>query len=76
MTQIERMIYWFRMKGGKATLGQILTSGEPWCSEFRARMSDAKRKEIAHFVCHKNYRQPSMNLYQIVDKSGQVEMGI
>lgn len=71
MTHIERMIWWFQMHRGKATLGEILQSGEPWSYEFRARMTDAKKRGI-HFRCQRN-KPPSANLYSLVafDASGQ-----
>lgn len=74
MTHIERMVYWFRMHQGKATLGEILRSGEPWSYEFRARMTDAKKRGVAFFSCQQDHKQPSMNLYRLIEKSGQMEL--
>ena len=71
MTHIERMVYYFRMRGGKLTLGEILCSGEPWSYEFRARMTDARKRGIQF-----NFQRgttASENLYTLVeyDKDGQ-----
>lgn len=71
LTHIERMVYWFRMHEGKATLAEILKSGEAWSYEFRARMTDARKKGI-QFVCHRG-QTPSLNEYRLVfyESNGQ-----
>lgn len=73
MTHVERMVYWFRMKGHRATLGEILKSGESWAYEFRARMTDARKKGI-EFVCQQDPHVPSKNLYRLIEKHGQMDL--
>lgn len=74
MSHIERMVWWFKMKGHKATLGEILQSGEPWAYEFRSRMSDAKRRGVAFFSCQVDRKNPSSNLYRLTERPGQMEL--
>lgn len=42
MSHVERMIAWFKYKGGAATLREIIQSGEPWMWEFNARKTDLR----------------------------------
>lgn len=70
----DRMIFWFRMRGCKATLGEILSSGEPWGYEVRARMSEARKKGIA-FVLERG-KTPSENLYRMVEHKGQMRFAL
>lgn len=70
MTHIDRMIYWFRMHHGQATLGEILSSREPWSYEWRARVTEARRKGI-DFVLERG-KKPSENLYRMCEGKGQM----
>lgn len=74
MTHVDRMVHWFRMNNHEATLDYILRSGEPWSYEFRARMTDA-RKRGYNFVCVKAKR-PGDNLYRLIetDVKGQFQV--
>jgi hypothetical protein len=59
------MLYWFMRRGYKATLGEIMRSGEGWAYEFRARLVDAQRKFGYHWTCEK--RTPrTENIYRIM----------
>lgn len=74
MTQAERMIHWFRMHNCSATLGEILRSGEPWSYEWRARVTEARKKGIA-FVLERG-KTPSENRYRMIEQQGQTEMAV
>lgn len=64
-THVEAMLYWFMRHGYKATLGEILRSGEDWTYEFRARLVDAQTKFGYHWSCEK--RTPrTENIYRIM----------
>jgi hypothetical protein len=63
MTQVEEMVLWFDRRGGKATLRDILQSGERWMHKCTARISDA-RKQGYRIECVRGQR-PSDNLYMI-----------
>jgi hypothetical protein len=75
MTQLSAMLEWFRLHGDRATLDQILRSGERWSYEFRARLVDAKRKGYFH-TCEKG-KTPGENIYRLVPPDGnQMKMAI
>lgn len=74
LTHIDRLVYWFRMKGGRATLGEILRSGEPWAYEWRARVTEARKKGIA-FVLERG-KTPSENTYRMIEQKGQMDFAI
>lgn len=69
------MVEWFRFHGCRATLGEILKSGEAWSYEFRARMTDAKKRGI-RFACQQDRKCPSNNLYRLMEQQGQQDFGI
>lgn len=74
MSHIDRMIFWFRMHKCQATLGEILSSREPWSYEWRARVTEARRKGIA-FVLERG-KKPSENIYRMYEQRGQTELAI
>jgi hypothetical protein len=73
-THIERMIWWFRMHDCQATLGEILRSNEPWAYEFRARMTEARKKGIA-FALERGTKA-SDNKYRMFEQKGQMDLAI
>lgn len=44
MTHLDMIAAWFSRRGGKATLRDILNSGEPWMHEWNARKTDLRGK--------------------------------
>lgn len=67
MTHIELMITWFKARGGKATLRDILQSDQPFSYEWRARATELRRKTAYDLVLTRGKR-PSDNLYSLVEK--------
>ena len=74
MTRLDRMGFWFRMKGRKATLGEILSSGELWVHEFNARKAEARAKGYV-FILHRG-TTPSENVYTMAAEPGQQQTEI
>lgn len=72
MTQIEQMIAWFRAHGNKATLAEILSSGERWSYEWRARATDARKK--GYVITLERGSSPSQNLYRLVDQDSNGQL--
>lgn len=74
MKHSDRMIEWFKFHDNKATLGEILQSGEPWAYEFRARATDLRHQGFV-ITCLRN-KMPSDNLYTVYEPepSGQLRM--
>lgn len=74
MTHLEQMITWFKARHGFATLHEILTSGEKWSYEFRARATDLRKKGYV-ITCDRGKR-PSENLYRIIapEANGQTRL--
>ena len=74
MTHLEMMVACFNALGGTASLEEILTSGERWSYEFRARATDLRKKGYT-IVC-KRGTIPSFNQYTLTapDANGQVRM--
>lgn len=68
-TQVQDMIDWFQRHGYKATLGEILQSGERWSYEFRARLVDARTKYGYSHTCEKG-ETPAKNVYRIMPPDG------
>ena len=63
MTHLEMLVNWFKRNHYQATLHQIITCGEPWSYEFRARATDLRKKGSA-IDCVRGKR-PSENLYTL-----------
>lgn len=72
MTHSEQMVKWFKNHNGFATLQEIITSGEPWSYEFRARATDLRKKGY-RITCDRALT-PSLNLYRLFppETSGQM----
>ena len=59
------MVSWFNAKRNRATLGEMMVSGEPWVYEFRARMSELRRRGYQFEL--KRGSRPSDNLYTMTE---------
>lgn len=68
MTQVDELIVWFSARPQGATLGEILRSGERWSYEWRARITDAKKKGYFH-TCERG-TTPSENRYRLIIPEG------
>jgi hypothetical protein len=68
MTHVQQIINWFHVRGGTATLREILTSGEPWSHEFNARKTNLRQKTEYDLVLERG-RCASDNRYKLVNKS-------
>lgn len=78
MSQVDRLLWWFRMKR-RATLGEILASGEAFAYEWRARKTELNAKGGPQIVLAERHRdKPSMNVYELRETGpeGQFEMAI
>lgn len=67
MTHIDMMVNWFKRRGGSATLGEILASGEPWAYEWRARATNLRQKGRYDLHLVRGPRA-SDNRYSLVEK--------
>lgn len=70
------MLFWFRMKR-RATLADILRSGERWVWEFRARKSELNAAGGPQIVLVEEHpKNANMNVYEVREPSrdGQFEM--
>jgi hypothetical protein len=67
MTHIDLMIAWFKRRGGSATLGEILRSGEPWAYEWRARATNLRQKTRYDLQLVRGQRAND-NRYSLVEK--------
>lgn len=76
MTHLALMVSWFEKRGGKATLEEILTSGEPWSYEFRARATDLRKKGFV-IICERG-TMPSFNRYTVIppEENGQLRIAV
>lgn len=76
MTHLERVIVWFEVRHGKATLGEILRSGEPWSYEWRARATDLRHK--GYVITYQRGATPTENVYTVVppEENGQMRIAI
>lgn len=74
MTQVDEMVRWFERHGGKATLGDILSSGERWAHEFNARKTDARKRGYV-LILYRG-KTPSGNIYHCIapEPSGQMRI--
>jgi hypothetical protein len=68
VTHLELMVSWFKHRGGRATLRDILACGEPWSYEFRARATDLRKK--GYVITCERADQPSNNTYRLVPPDG------
>jgi hypothetical protein len=68
------MCEWFRIRGCRATLGEILRSGELWVHEFNARKTDARKRGI-EFVLQRGSK-PSENVYRMIEGKGQLDLAM
>jgi hypothetical protein len=67
MSHVERMIAWFKYKGGTATLREILQPGEPWSYEWRARATDLRHRGDYDLVLTRAAHH-SDNSYSLIEK--------
>lgn len=70
----DRIVWWFRMHGGKATLREIIESRECWAYEARARFTECRKRGIT-IVCQIDRANPSNNLYRLMEAE-QGELGL
>lgn len=72
MTHVDRLVHWFRSHNNRATLGEILQSGEPWCHEFNARKANARKQ--GYVFLFERGKTASENVYQLVtpEETGQL----
>ena len=66
-TQVDMIIDWFKARGGSATLREILTSGQPWVYEWRARATDLRHRTNYDLVLTRG-RCASDNIYKLTEK--------
>lgn len=76
MTHLEMIAAWFMRRGGRATLRDILNSGEPWMHEWNARKTDLRGKGFV--VLLERGKTKSDNLYTVIppEANGQMRIAI
>lgn len=74
MTHLERVIVWFNARHNHATLREILTSGEPWSYEWRARATELRHKGFV--ITYERGVTPSDNTYTVIppEENGQTRL--
>lgn len=77
MSHIESIVSWFKSRGGAATLGEILRSGEAWSYEWRARATDLRKKGRYDLVLRRGKRATD-NVYVLCEReeSGQMKIAV
>lgn len=76
MTNAEQIVDFFKLMGGKATLGQLLE--KPFGYRFIQRKHDLMKKGIIIDLVKQDHSQPSNNLYQLrhFEANGQGRLNI
>ena len=75
-SHIQQIIYWFKCRGGCATLREIAQSGQEWVWEFNARKTDLRHTTNFDLVLTRG-KIASDNTYVLVEKeeNGQIMLG-
>ena len=70
MSQVEALIDLFERKGGRLTLGEILSRWDIVGAKYTGRISDAREALRIHgktiSLVHKDVKHPSNNVYEVV----------